>query len=389
MVTNIRFSIARRPRALLFVLGLMTASAAMQVSYAQAPAAGPDTIVFTNGDKLTGKLEKSVGGSITFNSDAVGEITVPMAKIQELKSASQFVVLKKDEKITRKPKPSAPLEIANDTVTQTGLIEKLPEASVAYIVDEATYNKELNGNPGPFKGWGGSVTGGITILQSTSYGQTYTAGVSLARVIPSVAYLPLRTRTTFNLLETYGKLTQPVIPQTTPASPDAVAKTNIFHTDFEHDKYFSPRLYGLGGLSYDHNYSQGMDLQQIYGGGVGYTILLDSVQQLDAKADVHYERQHYSATSGTADNNLIGSTFGEAYKRTLPGKIQFTQSATYIRSWNNADAWSAIGAFGIALPVYHRFALSTNFLDNYLNNPATGYNKNSLQFITGITYTLK
>ena len=51
-------------------------------------------------------------------------------------------------------------------------------------------------------------------------------------------------------------------------------------------------------------------------------------------------------------------------------------------------AWSAIGAFGLALPVYHRFSLSVNLLDNYLNNPAFGFNKNSLQFVTGVTYTL-
>jgi len=29
-----------------------------------------------------------------------------------------------------------------------------------------------------------------------------------------------------------------------------------------------------------------------------------------------------------------------------------------------------------------------NLLDNYLNNPAFGFKKNSLQFVTGVTYTL-
>jgi hypothetical protein len=43
---------------------------------------------------------------------------------------------------------------------------------------------------------------------------------------------------------------------------------------------------------------------------------------------------------------------------------------------------------GLALPVYHRFSLSVNLLDNYLNLPSPGFNKNSLQFVTGVTYTL-
>lgn len=381
-------------------LGLMAGLASKPSIAQDKPAAAPDVIVFKNGDQLTGKLERSVGTDIVFKSDAVGEITVSLDKIKELHSASNFVVLKKDDKITRQPRQATAITMVDDSVKETTSGETIPAKNVGYIVDGATYNKELNGNPGPFKGWDGSIVGGATILQSTNYGQTFTLGTSLVRTIPSVAYLPLRTRSTFNLLETYGKLTQPVVPlppscngSTSAAGcQDAVAKSNIFHTDFEHDKYLTSRFYMLGGLAYDHNYAQGLSLQQIYGVGAGYTILLDAVQQLDAKADVHYERQHFfqypPPLVSSPDQNLIGSTFGEAYKRTLPGKILFTQSGTYIQSWNNTNAWSTIGAFGLALPVYHRFSLSVNFLDNYLNNPAIGFKKNSMQFVTGVTYTL-
>jgi len=362
-----------------------------------APA--PDVVTFKNGDQLTGKFERSVGDGLVFKSDAVGEVTIPMDKVKELRSSGNFMVLKKNEKITRTSKQAETLAVEDGSVKETapnGTQETIASKDVGYIVDSATYNKELNGHPGFFRGWDGAVTGGATVLQSTSYGQTLTAGIALIRAIPSVPYLPPRTRTTFNLLETYGKLTQPVVPNPT-NQPAAVAKTSIFHTDFEHDKYFTSRFYMLGGLSYDHNFSQGMDLQQIYGVGAGYTILLDAVQQLDAKADIHYSELRYIAPVQppppaapipvTPNLNLVGSTFGEAYKRVLPGKILLTQSGTYIQSWNNTDAWSAIGQLGLALPVYHRFSLSLNLLDNYLNNPATGFNKNSLQFVTGVTYT--
>jgi len=375
-------------------LGLIACLASRPTVAQKKPAApGSDVVVFKNGDRLTGTLESSVGSDLVFKSDIFGDLTISMEDIKEVRSPNSFVVLKKNEKVTRKPTPATTIEITDDSVKQTsGAGETVPAKSIGYIVDGATYNKELNGNPGPFKGWNGAITGGATVLQSTSYGQSFTAGVSLFRTIPDVAYLPLRTRTTFNLLETYGKLTQPVVPNPTHL-PDSVAKTNIFHTDFEHDKYLTSRFYLLGGLAYDHNYSQGLDFQQIYGGGAGYTILLDAVQQLDAKAALHYERQNFIQYAPPAissqNQNLIGSTIGETYKRKLPAKILFTQSGTYIQSWNNTDAWSAIGAFGLTLPVYHRLALSVNFLDNYLNNPALGYNKNSLQFVTGVTYTLR
>lgn len=363
-----------------------------------------DVVIFKNGDQLSGKFERSVTGNILFKSDAVGEVTISLDKVKELRPSSSYVVIKKDEKITRTPKQPVSVAVEDSTLKQTlptGAVETIAIKDVGYIIDGETYHKELTENPGPFHNWNGSITGGVTVLQSTSYGQTFTLGTSLIRAVPTVAYLPPRTRTTFNLLETYGKLTQPLIPlpafcngsKNPPGCQDSVAKTNIFHTDFEHDKYLTQRFYILGNVVFDHNYGQGLDFQQLYGFGAGYTILETPIQQLDVKGDIHYMRQNFiqypPPQISSPNQNLIGSTFGEAYKRTLPGKILLTQSGTYIQSWNNTNAWSAIGAFGLALPVYRRFALSVNLLDNYLNNPAFGYKKNSLQFVTGVTYTLR
>jgi hypothetical protein len=378
------------------VLSFIAAAIALPASAQEKPAAPtPDVIIFKNGDQLTGAFERSIGDKIMFKSDAVGEVTVPLDKVKELRSSSNFVLLKKGEVVTREPRQASPVTLEDSTIKEmlpNGTTQTMPIKDVGYVIDGKTYNKELTENPGFFHGWDGAVTGGVTVLQSTSYGQTFTAAASLIRLVPSVAYLPPRTRTTFNVLETYGKLTQPTVPQTTPPTPDAVAKTNIFHTDFEHDKYITPRFYMLGDLAFDHNFAQGLNFQQIYGVGAGYTVLQTAVHQLDVKGDIHYERQNFIQYAppllSTPNQNLIGSTVGEAYKRILPGKILFTESGTYIQSWNNTDAWSAIGAFGLALPVYHRFSLSVNFLENYLNNPAFGYKKNSLQFVTGVTYTL-
>jgi hypothetical protein len=207
-------------------------------------------------------------------------------------------------------------------------------------------------------------------------------------LVPSVDFLPPRTRSTINVLETYGKITQPAIPQTIPPTLASVTKTNIFHADAEHDKYFdATKLYGLLGASFDHNYSQGLNLQQIYGIGLGLTLIKTPVQEFDVKADVHYERQNFQPP--TASNNLIGSSFTELYHRNLPAKIIFTESGTFIPAWNNFSAYSAIFEAGLQLPTYKRLSLNVNLLDNYLNNPAVGFKNNSLQFVTGILYTLK
>jgi hypothetical protein len=392
MTANYETTFFRRPTRLgLVLLSLGTAFFCTQRGRAQAPAAkpAPDVIVFTNGDQLTGTMERGTGSSIVFKSDAVGEVTVSMDKIKELRSNGSFVVLKKGEKITRTSKQPGTITYADNAVTLTNSsssVETIPTKELTYIIDQKTYNQEVVSNPGFLTGWKGTITGGATIVRSTQDSTNLNAGVALIRAIPTVPYLPARTRTTFNLLETYGKLTEPTIPQTTPPTPTSVAKTSIFHTDAEHDRYLSSRLYALVGTSFDHNFSQGLNLQQIYGGGIGYTAIMDPKQELDLKADVHYERQNFQPP--TVSNNLIGSTFTELYHRNLPAKIVFTESGSYIAAWNALSDYSAIGAAGLQLPVYKRFGLNINVLDNFLNDPAAGYNKNSFQFVTGVTYTL-
>jgi len=351
----------------------------------------PDVIVFTNGDQLTGKLERGVGTSLIFKSDELGEVKVSLGKVKELRTNGTFAVLQKGEKITRTSKVPGTITYADKeiTVTEPGgaAPEVVPTSDLAYIIDSETYNKEVTANPTPLQGWTGAITGGATIVRATDYGENFNLGIGLIRAIPTVPFLPPRTRSTVDVLETYGKLTSPVIPQTAPPSPAAETKTSIFHADAEHDKYFSTRLYALAAVSFDHNYAQGLSLQSIYGGGLGYTVFNTAVQQLDLKADVHYERQNFFAP--TPGENLIGSIFGEAYHRNLPRKIVFTENATFIPAWNNSSAYSAIFAAGLVLPTYKRLSVNLNVLDNYLNNPAAGYDKNSFQFITGVSYSFK
>jgi len=98
----------------------------------------------------------------------------------------------------------------------------------------------MAGKPGIWYGWQGSIAGGANIVESTTTGQSYRVGIDLVRAIPTVPDLPARSRTIFNLTETYGKLTTPVIPQTTPPSANQVAKVNIFNTNFEHSRDFPP-----------------------------------------------------------------------------------------------------------------------------------------------------
>ncbi|HEX3569995.1 MAG TPA: DUF481 domain-containing protein [Acidobacteriaceae bacterium] len=350
----------------------------------------PDVIIFTNGDQLSGTLERGVGSSVIFKSDMAGEITVPLDKIKELRSSGSFAVLRKDIQPTRKNVVPGTLLYESGTMTvlaPLGTPESVPAPQVAYIIDQPTYDMELEKKPGTLYGWHGSLTGGTTLVRSTSNGSTYTAGITLNRAIPAVPYLPARNRTVFNLQETYGKLTSPVIPQTNPPTPPSVALTSIFHTDLERDEYFTPRFYALVQTSFDHNYSQGLNLQQIYGGGVGWTAIKDARKTLDLKGTAQYEKQEFE--TATNNLNLIGSTISETFHRSLPRKLLLNESASFLPAWNEFHAYSANASAGLILPLFKRLSLTIITTDNFLNNPSAGFKKNSFQFVTAASYTLR
>jgi hypothetical protein len=350
----------------------------------------PDIIIFTNGDQLSGTLERGVGSSVMFKSDMAGEITVPLDKIKELRSTGSFAVLRKDVQPTRANVFPGTLDYQDGTMTVLSPLstpQNVPAAQVSYIIDQPTYDMELEKKPGALYGWHGSVSGGTTIVRSTSNGSTYTVGLTLNRAIPAVPYLPARNRTAFNLQETYGKLTSPVIPQTNPPTPPSVALTSIFHTDLERDEYFSPRFYGLAQTSFDHNYAQGLNLQQVYGAGIGWTAIKDARQELDLKGTAQYEKQEFETPESNL--NLIGSTISETYHRNLPRKLVLSQSVSLLPAWNELHAYSANASAGLVLPLLKRLSLSITTSDNFLNDPAFGFKKNSFQFVTAASYTLR
>lgn len=364
--------------------------AAAKPAAKEAPKPTPDVIIFTNGDQLTGQLERGIGDSIVFKSDMAGEITVPLSKVKELHSSGSFAVLRKDQQTTRVSIHPGTIIYGDNSITVAnpdGPPETIPVKQVSYIIDQTTYDRDLERKPGPLWGWNGTITAGATLVRSTQNGSSFTTGIALVRSVPTVTFLPKRNRTAFDLSETYGKLTQPVIPQTTPPSPDIVAKTSIFHADGERDEYFTPHFYALGQTAFDHNYSQGLNLQQVYGGGVGWTPFSTPKHELDLKGDLHYEKQDFETAS--SNEELFGSTITEIYKRNLPRKIVITEMLSALPAWNQFNAFSANGSLVMSLPVFKRFGATFTATDSFLNNPAIGFQKNSFQFVSGLTYSLK
>ncbi|HTW49515.1 MAG TPA: DUF481 domain-containing protein [Acidobacteriaceae bacterium] len=372
---------------------------AAQNKKAPAPAPAPDVLVLANGDTLHGKFVKEVSGTVTFHSDPLGDLNVAWAKIKELHVSENVAVLNTNVKARGKRAaeqiPVGTLDATNETVTLRPANQEaappIPVKDAQYIVDQVTLNKQVNHEPGFFTGWNGSATAGATLISATQDQYTVSGALGLVRVVPTVSWLNTRNRTSTNFNGSFGKITQPAFTSAGVYTPATSTKSSILHFDAERDEYISPRFFALVQTALDHNFSQDLNLQQIYGGGLGWTVVKTPKEEADLKATVQYEDQNFIAGSGQTNENLIGSTFAANYvlKEKL---VTYTQGLAYIPAWNQLHAYSASETDTLAFPAYKNFSFSVGTLDSYLNDPPSTEpptKRNSFQFTMGLTYAIK
>ena len=363
-----------------------------------------DSITFTNGEQLIGKLVRVAAGNVTFHSDTLGDITVPLAKVKTL-HAAQFAVVEKDQHLRRKSAekevPMGMVTVEGDSVhvsptaTAAGAETKTAAAKdVDFMIDAASFHREILGESSFLYGWTGNVTLGVSLVEGTNSSQTYTGSATAVRSIPAIPWLPPASKTTVDVSGSYGLAKDPeIISGTTVIQTPSVTKTDILHGDAEYDKYLSPRIFALINASADHNFGNGLELQQAYGGGVGWSVFNNAKGSLAVKADLQYlEQQYYNGNTsglGTPDENLVGLSLNETWNRNFAHNIKFNEYVTLTPTFNVVQAYSAVANANFVFPVYKKLNFTLSSTDNYLGDPPEGYRRNSFQFTAGATYVVK
>ena len=359
----------------------------------------PDVLVLSNGDALHGKFVSEEAGKVTFHSDPLGDISLGWDKIKELRTSGKFAVF--DDKTKPLGKKAAKqlavgtLEVMNQTLTvhkeNAAAETPIPVKDAQFVMDQSSLDKQLNHAPGFFQGWNGAATAGATLVTATENQYTVSGAVGLVRAVPTVSWLSPRDRTSVDFSGSFGKITEPGYTSGSTTVAPVMTKSAILHVDAERDQYVSPRFFALGQTAFDHNYSQDLNLQQIYGGGFGWTMLKTAKQEADLKGTVQYEKQQFIAGGASGNMNLVGSTFAASYVLHLK-LLTYNQNVSFLPAYNDPRAFSTAENNILAFPAYKRLSFSLGTMDSYLNEtPVTlpPTRLNSFQFTMGLTYAFK
>jgi hypothetical protein len=252
----------------------------------------PDVLVFTDGEKLVGHVVSGTGSSLTFHSDMAGDVTVDWSKVKELTSSEKFVIAEKGvtfhkhDDLTKVPQGTVSLADQNLLIAPAGggTPQSVTVADVQNMIPQDTFLRAFH-RRSLTEGWRGVGGLGLALVAATQNSRSLTTNLSLVRTVPDETWIDPSHRTSLNFNSAYGELTQSGTP---------TVKTNIIHADAEQDEFFNKRLFGFVNAAFDHSSSQGLDLQQTYGAGLGYTVLKDAVQELDIKGEIAYINYSYA-----------------------------------------------------------------------------------------------
>ncbi len=355
---------------------------ALIVLLSLSPALFADQVTLKNGDRLTGTVVKSDGKTLVLHTDAVGDVTIQFAAIQEIKTDQELHVSLKGGKTAVGPVSTTDgkLEIATKTA---GTVEA-PKEDVTLIRNDAeqtAYDKSLH--PGLRHGW----TGGANVGFSVARGNSETENLALAF---NAVHATLNDKITLyaSSIDTTNNL----------ATPSTVA--NLTTGGLRYDRNVNPRLFAFGAADFMSNALQYLDLRAVYTGGFGFHAIKSDNTTLNFLGGINYTHETYSNgavilpvtnpltyVSYGKTNKFAALTLGEELNRKLGKSTVVTENFYFYPNLQQTGEYRTNFNLGTVTKISKWLGWQNQFGDIYVSNPPTGSKNNDLIFTTGLNFS--
>jgi hypothetical protein len=339
---------------------------------------GQDTVLFKNGDTLTGNVLLATSATVNFSNKAVGKLTLKWTdlKVVDVEHKIRVVDLQ-----TTQDFDSASFTVAATSsparldleIRANGSNNLIPLPNVQSITG---LDRCSSGIQSACPGWQLQQFGITTsFITSTQHEQSYGAKVTLFRNwYPQDDGWP-HERTRIELLPNYDDKRKNDTPGSAVITEDYFGRLQqlIF---LNSDRYYVPVTADLF-----RNNSLGVYFQQSYGAGIG-----TQWNGLELDADIRFIGEHFYDVSPSRE--LVGSELQEQYTFTWPriGAV-LTETGDFIPVFNASRAWQGKGVVDLLKPITPKLSFSASVTDDYIENAPPGFHKNYIKTAVGLTFT--
>jgi Protein of unknown function, DUF481 len=222
---------------------------------ALASEARADQVSLTNGDRVTGKLVKKDGNSLTVKADLMGEVTIPWDKVVTVTSDGPlYVDLTGGKSLRGKVGVNVKeekVEVATATATESAVLADL----VAIRNEDTQKQHERLENPGWLDLWEGFVDLGWGAARGNARTTTLTTAFNATRVTRT-------DKVTAYFNQIYAKAL---------VAGDLATTADALRGGWSYNRNLNPRLFASLFNDYEYDQFQNLDLRFVAGGGLGYT----------------------------------------------------------------------------------------------------------------------
>lgn len=332
-----------------------------------------DVIVFKNGDQLTGTWVRVQDGKVVFNSENLGEVSIPVAKMQSFSAAKPAVMILKGGQTIR-----GELSLAASgewEVRAEGEAKTLASSGAEAIYPQELYEQKSSARGfRPLNNWKGNGDFGTSLVRGDRQAATISVGVNATRRQPDLPGLTERWRTNYFLTTLFA---------TTRRIPGARTSANSFSSGLRQDFLFTPYNFVFLLAQLDHIQAQSLDLRQIYGIGLGRDLvrsrrialnLLGGTTLVKERFQNGIRRQNIEALAG---EKLALQLFeGVSVEHRLSFYPNLSETGEY-----RVDTYSSLRA-----RVSSRLSFNLGFTSRYLSQPLPGRRNAEIIVTTGFGY---
>ena len=328
-----------------------------------------DQVLLDNGDRVTGKVTKKDGDSVTVTSDLMGAVTIKWAHVKSIATDAPVTVV-----LTGGKTVEGKLATTGDQVEVAGQTAPLPSVTtVRNAAEQAKYQRLLH--PPLYDLWAGYYDFGIADASGNARSLSITNALNAARATNND-----KISVYFN--EIYAK---GLVGKTVGVTAQS------WRAGWKYDHNISSRAFVTVFDDYENDKFQNLHFRGVFGGGLGFHAIKTDRSQLDLLGGIALNHESYNspiAPPATATSRNSGEFYwGDDYT------FKINKASSLMQTYRMFDNLSETGQYrvnfdlGVVTKVAKWLSWQVTASDRYISNPAPGRKTNDLLISSGVRVT--
>jgi hypothetical protein len=311
-----------------------------------------------DGERLKGQWVQVKGGSLIFNSEGIGRVTLPLGKVASFSTASPAVVLLKNGKSARGAISYSPS--GKWSVTRASGSRQIESADIAEILTEQDYSRRLAAEHiRLWQAWKGAASAGYSLQHGAENAHSISFNANATRSRPEEPGFRSPWRTDASLTMLFASTTQAGIQ----------ISSNTLSTSLRQNYLFKPNDFVFVMGQADHIQSENLYLRQTYGGGIGRDVIRRPNLAWSVLGGLTFVNEKFS---GAPAGQLAEALVGEKASVGILKGVQLTHHLNFYTNLSNAGQYRFDTSAALKLRLMARLTANIGATDFYTSHVIPG-----------------